>query len=468
VGALMASPQHTASRPITRRGVLKAGAFAVGNLTLADLLRLRARAGTPPSTDTAVILLWLPGGPPHMETYDLKPNAPSEFRGAFRPIPTVVPGLEVCEHLPLHAAHADRFTIVRSIAHEFADHGGGHKRFLTGRIPAEPTGFVNDAPMVGSIVAKSREAVDRGVPNYVACTDPGRGGVDVFSFGAAYLGPSYTPFMVTGNPGAADFKVDGLAIDAGFADRIADRTRMRQSFDRLRRDVERSGAIDAMDTFDRRALELLLSGKARAAFDLSREDPRLRDRYGRHAWGQRCLLARRLVEAGCDFVTMVLENPVPAGQPFPPGVIYNWDSHAVNGHIFDDALYRLPLYDQAVTALVNDLHARRLTERVLLIVTGEFGRTPRITYDKGRPGRDHWPSAMSMLVCGGGMRTGQVVGATDARGEAPRERPLTPNDLWATMYRHLGIDPERNFPDSRGRPLAVLPFGEPIRELLPA
>jgi len=226
--------------------------------------------------------------------------------------------------------------------------------------------------------------------------------------------------------------------------------------------------MNAMDTFDRRALELVVSDNARVAFDLSREDPRLRDRYGRHAWGQRCLLARRLVEAGCDFVTMVLENPVPAGQPFPTGVIYNWDSHAVNGHIFADACYRLPLYDQAVTALVDDLHTRGLTQRVLLIVTGEFGRTPRITYDNGRPGRDHWPSAMSMLVSGAGMKTGQVVGATDARGEAPKERPLTPNDLWATMYRHLGIDPERSFPDSRGRPLPILPFGEPIRELLPA
>jgi Protein of unknown function (DUF1501) len=453
---------------VSRRGFLRAGAFAVGGLSLADLYRLRAEAGQTGEKDTAVILLWLPGGPPHMETYDLKPDAPSDYRGDFKPIPTVVPGLDVCEHLPLHAKLADKFTIVRTIAHEFADHGGGHKRFLTGRAPAEPTGFINDAPMVGSIVAKAREGTDRGVPNYVACTDPGRNGVDVFSFGAAYLGPSYTPFTVAGNPGAADFKVNGLEIDAGFADRIGDRRKLLQGFDHLRRDLDRSGSIDALDTFDRRALGLLLSDKARVAFDLNREDPRLRDRYGRHAWGQRCLLARRLVESGCDFVTMVLENPVPQGQPFPTGVIYNWDSHAVNGHIFDDARYRLPLYDQAITALVEELHARALTERVLLIVAGEFGRTPRISYDKGRPGRDHWPQAMSMLLCGGGMRTGQVVGSTDSRGERPKDRPLSPNDLWATMYRHLGIDPTREFLDGRGRPLPILPFGAPIRELLPA
>jgi hypothetical protein len=456
------------SDPTSRRGFLRAGAFALGSLSLSDLYRLRAETSSTSSPATAVILLWLPGGPPHMETYDLKPDAPAEFRGEFRPIPTVVPGLDVCEHLPLHAKLADRFTIVRSVAHEFADHGGGHKRFLTGRLPAEPTGFINDAPMIGSVVAKAREGRDAGVPNYVAGADPGRTGVDVFSFGAAYLGPSYTPFTVGGNPGAPDFRVEGLAFPAGQAERLDDRARLLRGFDRLRRDAERSGTLDALDTFDRRAFGLITSDSARRAFDLSREDPRLRDRYGRHAWGQRALLARRLVEAGCDFVTMVLENPVPSGQPFPAGVIYNWDSHAVNGHIFDDARYRLPLYDQAVTALVEDLHARGLTERVMLIVTGEFGRTPRLSYDKGRPGRDHWPSAMSMLVCGGGMRTGQVVGSTDSRGERPKDRPLTPNDLWATVYRHLGIDPERSFPDGRGRPMPILPFGEPIRELLPA
>jgi hypothetical protein len=452
----------------SRRSLLRAGAFALGSFGLSDLLRLRAKAETNAAKSTSVILLWLPGGPPHMETYDLKPDAPSEYRGEFRPIPTVVPGLDLCEHLPLHARIADKFTIVRSVAHEFADHGGGHKRFLTGRAPAEPTGFVNDAPMVGSIVAKAREGRDAGVPQYVACTDPGRTGVDVFSFGAAYLGPAYTPFTVAGNPGSPEFRVEGLALPAGAEDRLDDRERLLRGFDRLRRDAERSGALDALDEFDRRAFGLVTSEAARRAFDLSREDPRLRDRYGRHAWGQRALLARRLVEAGCDFVTMVLENPVPSGRPFPPGVIYNWDSHAVNGHIFDDARFRLPLYDQAVTALVEDLHARGLTERVLLLATGEFGRTPRLSYDNGRPGRDHWPGAMSMLVCGGGMRTGQVVGLTDARGEAPKSRPLSPNDLWATVYRHLGIDPEQAFSDGRGRPMPILPFGESIRELLPA
>lgn len=462
-------PDRSAS--VSRRGFLRSGMLSLGGLTLADLLRIRAAGGqTSTGPDTSVILLWLPGGPPHMETYDLKPDAPKEYRGEFRPIPTAVPGLDVCELMPRHAKLADRFNIVRSVAHEFADHGGGHKRFLTGRLPAEPTGFVNDAPMVGSIVAKVREGRDVGVPNYVAGADPGRTGVDVFSFGAAYLGQGPTPFTIGGDPGDPAFRVAELALDPGMAERLKARTRLLAGFDAFRRGMDRDpdGVVAAMDEFDRRALSLLLSDRARRAFDLSREDPKLRDRYGRHAWGQRALLARRLVEAGCSFVTMVLENPVPSGKPYPPGVIYNWDSHAVNGHIFDDARYRLPIYDQAVTALVEDLHDRRLTEEVFLIVTGEFGRTPRISYDKGRPGRDHWPAAMSMLLCGGGMRTGQVIGSTDRLGERPKDRPLTPNDLWATMYRHLGIDPDLAFPDHNGRPMPILPFGEPIRELLPA
>ncbi len=450
---------------------MEAGSLFFGGLALGDLLRLQALAKSTgrslPNEENAVILLWLPGGPPHMETYDLKPNAPAEFRGEFRPIPTIVPGLEICEHLPKHAQMADKFTLVRSIAHEFADHGGGHKRFLTGRIPKSPVEFVNDAPMVGSIVAKMREGLDRGVPNYVAGADPGRTGVDVFSFGSAYLGQTTHPFILGGDPSSPTFKVDHLGLAPEMAHRLDDRVHLREGFDRLRRDVDRSGVVESMDDFDRKALALLTSTRARDAFDLSREDPRLRDRYGRHAWGHRALLARRLVEAGCSFVTMVLENPVPPGQTMPTGVIYNWDSHAVNGHIFDDARYRLPVYDQAVTALIEDLYARGLDRRVLLIVTGEFGRTPRLSAVNGRPGRDHWPSAMSLLISGGGMRTGQVVGATDAKGERPKERPLTPNDLWATMYRHLGIDPEHSFPDHAGRPMPILPFGEAISELLP-
>jgi hypothetical protein len=446
--------------PVSRRTALQiggAGSLGIG-LGLSDLVRLRAAtadearaSGHPaPAQDTSVIFVWLPGGPPHLETYDMKPDAPAEYRGELRPIATNVPGLDVCELLPLHARVADKFTLLRSVAHEFADHGGGHKRFLTGRLPKEPTGFVNDAPCVGSFVARLREGRGHGVPDYIAGADGGRTGVDVFSFGAAYLGQAATPFMVGGDPS-----------------RLDDRVRLLQGFDQLRRQVDAGGGMSALDEFNSKALDLLTSPRAREAFDLAREDAPTRERYGMHAYGQRCLMARRLVEAGASWVTMVLENPLP-NKSLPEGVIYNWDSHAVNGHIFADARVRFPLYDQAVTALVEDIYARGLDRRVLVIVTGEFGRTPRISTYNGRPGRDHWPAAMSILLCGGGMRTGQVIGATNARGEFPVERRLTPNDLWATVYRHLGIDFELAFPDYQGRPMPILPFGEPIAELLPA
>jgi hypothetical protein len=454
---------------MTRRHFLGAGAFGVGALGMPDLFRLRAAASEPTANDdTAVILLWLPGGAPHMEMYDLKPDAPADYRGEFRPIRTNVPGLDVGEHLPLHAKCADKYAIVRSVHHTFSDHGGGHKRFLTGRDPMSPVGFVNDYPMVGSFVSKVREGRNVGLPNYVAGVDGGRQQVDTFSFGAAYLGQATTPFTFSGDPAEAKFGVENLSIPAALADKLPDRQSLLKRFDTARRELDTTGSMTAMDAFTRKAVELVTSPKARDAFDLSREPRPVRERYGMHRYGQRCLLARRLVEAGCSFVTMVLENPSPPGESFPKDVTYNWDSHAVNCHIFTDAKYRLPYYDRAVTALIEDLYARGLDRRVMLIVTGEFGRTPKLEYQKSdnRPGRDHWPQSMSLLVAGGGMRVGQVVGSTDSKGAHPKDRPLSPNDLWATMYNHLGIDPERTFPDHTGRPMPILPDGEPIRELV--
>jgi hypothetical protein len=464
--------------PVSRRSVLEAGSLGLGMLGLSDILRLKANAAETSSRrtakdDTSIIFIWLPGGPPHMEMYDMKPDAPEEYRGLFKPVPTNVKGIDVCELLPLHTKCADRYTIVRSVAHEFADHGGGHKRFLTGRMPARPDGFVNDAPAVGSIVAKCREHYATGLPNYISGTEPGRAGVDVYSFGAAYLGPSYTPFNVPGDPSEANFSVKNLSVDQSASERLDDRTSLLKGFDRLRRNIDDSGVMHAMDQFNQQALTMLTSDQARTAFDLSKESDALRDRYGRHAWGQRALMARRLVEAGCSFVTMVMENPYQSGVEWLKAGTYNWDSHAVNCDIFADAKVRFPIYDQAVTALVEDIYNRGLDRKVMLVVTGEFGRTPRVNSQTGtqtgvsQPGRDHWPQAMSMLLAGGGMRTGQVVGSTNAKGEEPKERPLTPNDLWATVYRHLGIDWTQSFLDHSGRPMPILPFGEPISELLP-
>jgi hypothetical protein len=407
-----------------------------------------------------------------MEMYDMKPEAPSDYRGEFRPIGTNVSGIDVCELLPRHAKIADKYTLIRSVAHDFSDHGGGHKRFMTGRIPATPTETVNDAPAVGSIVAKMREQKNIGLPNYISGTDAGRAHVDVFAMGSAYLGPSYVPFNIPGDPSQPNFQVQNVGLSSEMSDRLGDRQRLLSGFDQLRREVDRTGKMEAMDTFGRKAVELLTSPRAREAFDLSREPAALRERYGHHAWGHQALLARRLVEAGCSFVTMVMENPYQSGVPWLKAGTYNWDSHAVNCHLFEDARVRFPIYDQAITALVEDLYDRGLDRDALLVVTGEFGRTPRISTTTGsqtgvlQPGRDHWPNAMSILVAGGGMRTGQLVGSTNHLGEHPQDRPLTPNDLWATVYRHLGIDTQTTFPDRNGRPMPILPFGAPIEELL--
>lgn len=460
---------------MSRRSFLSTGTLGIGGLGLGDLLRLRADAAQtrPPvaDTDTSIIFVWLPGGPPHMEMYDMKPDAPAEYRGRFSPVNSNVPGIDVCELMPRHAKIADQYNVIRSVAHTFADHGGGHKRFLTGRDPLEPTGFVNDFPMAGSFVAKERSNRRTGIPNYICGSSRGNGNVDAFSFGAAYLGPSYTPFTFTGDPSDPKFTVKNISLDETMTNRLEDRVQLLGGLDRLRREVDSSGVIDSMDQFNADALDLLMSTQTRDAFDLSQESEELKDRYGRHAWGYRALLARRLVEAGSSFVTVVMENAYVSPIRYPKYAVFNWDSHAVNGHIFEDALVRLPVYDQAITALIEDIYNRGLDKKVLLVVTGEFGRTPRITYANGtrskekQPGRDHWPQAMSMLVSGGGMPTGQVIGSTNSRGEHPHTRPLTPNDLWATVYRHLGIDYDRTYIDNAGRPMPILPYGEPITEL---
>ena len=453
--------------PFSRRSFLQMGALGVGGLGLSDVMRARAAAGNVTAApDTSVIFIWLAGGPSHLETYDMKPDAPEEYRGQFRPISTNVPGMDVCELLPLHAKCADKYTLIRSICHTFNDHGGGSKRVMTGRIPATPTETVNDSPSVTSIVAKMREKFEIGFPNCIAGTDGGRDKVDTYAMGAAYLGQKYAPFIVGGDPSKSNFEVKNLTLHPDLtADRLEDRMHLLHGLDRLRRDIDSNKVFSSMDSFNQQAVSLLTSPKAREAFDLSREPQSLRDRYGKHSWGQRALLARRLVEADCSFVTMVLENPN------VDGCFYNWDTHAVNHDHFKDAVKRSPIYDQAITALIEDLHERSLTKKVLLVVTGEFGRSPRISKSTGkdglmRYGREHWPQAMSVLVCGGGMRHGQVVGATNRLGEHPVSRPLTPNDLWATVYHHLGINPHEAITDYTGRPQHILPFGEPIRELI--
>lgn len=455
--------------PMSRRSFLQAGYMALGGMGLADLLRQRVLANSlnPQAgnrEDTAVIFIWLLGGPSHMETYDMKPNAPSDYRGQLNPIATRTPGMEICELLPLHAKVADKFSIIRSISHEDSQHARGSVRFLSGR-KTQSVNPVSEFPTVGPIVAKMREHRRVGVPNYVASSPRAYGG------GSAYLGESAMPFVVGGNPGAPGYSVPNLSVSNSVKDRLDDRLGLLQSFDNFRRDVDLHGSMEALDNINEQALGMLTSDKARQAFDLSQESEATRDRYGRHKWGQRALLARRLVEAGTSFVTMYMNNPdIPGTQK--NRIHSNWDIHAINGDLYYDLSVRMPPFDRAVSALIEDIYARGLDKRVLLVVSGEFGRTPRIDVKPGtkskvmQPGRDHWPGAMSVLVSGGGAPMGQVIGSTTAKGEYAKDNKLDPNDLLATVYHFMGIDQNHEFLDRSGRPMPILPHGSPIKELI--
>jgi hypothetical protein len=418
-----------------------------------------------------VIVVWLRGGASHLETYDPKPNASSDYRGPFAPIATNNAGLQISELLPRHARIADKFTILRSMAHTGGGHPAGSLQLLSGDPDAQ------DKPEPGypdfmTVAHYLRRPAGRALPNYVGVNAITR--YDSFTIaGPAYLGPSYEPFKVSGDPSDPRFEVPNIGRgDARQTERFNERVGLRRRLDGLRRVVDRLGTIEAVDSFEAQALNLLTSPAAAQAFDLSREDPKLRARYGLNQWGQQCLLARRLVEAGVELITTTFDGPL-------CGRVANWDDHAVNHHVFDALKFRAPTFDQAVTALIEDLYERGLDRRVLLVVTGEFGRTPRISYVASsgggvasaaqgvvQPGRDHWPNANSMLFAGGGIETAQVIGATDSRGEEVVERRVGPGDFLATIYRHLGIDAERvALPDRSGRPVPILREGAPIPEL---
>jgi uncharacterized protein (DUF1501 family) len=456
----------------TRREFLRVGLAAFGSLSLPGLLRLRAETGGEASREhTAVIVVWLRGGMSHLDTYDPKPDAPSEYRGPFAPIATNVPGLRVTELLPRHARIADRFTLLRSLAHTGGGHPSGSLQLLTGDAdPQDKPGPV--LPDFMSVAHHLRRDPAHRLPNYVGVNPIST--YDNFTIaGAAYLGASCEPFRVMGDPSAPSFEVPNIGLSApGQLQQFRERVGLRDRFDIMRRELDRSGTMQAMDAFQQQALGLLTSPEARRAFDLSLEPDPVRDRYGRNAWGHQCLMARRLVEAGVEVVTTTFDGPL-------CGRVANWDDHAVNQHVFEALQFRIPVFDQAVTALIEDIYSRGLDRRVLIIVTGEFGRTPRISYVASsgggvasapagtvQPGRDHWPRAGSMLFAGGGIATGQVIGATDRRGEDVVSRRMSPQDFLATVYRHLGIDWEnvalRNF---SGRPVPIVTDGRPVAEL---
>jgi hypothetical protein len=363
------------------------------------------------------------------------------------------------ELLPRLAAISDKFSLLRSLCHEASCHANGPQRLFSGHYTPRQE-FRPEHPDCLAIANYLRWRPGRSIPNYVGLTTYGLEPGPVSAIGPAYLGGKYAPFAVVGDP-ARPGTTGGLEADAG--GRLVSRRGLLAG---LGRDLAGHAPQD-MNEFHRQALDILARPDARRAFDLDREPATVRDRYGRTAWGQQCLVARRLIEAGVDLVTVTLAGSEAGGAGA------NWDDHAVNCHIFDALLKRSENFDRCIWALLTDLHDRGLAGRVMVVVTGEFGRTPQISRAVGsvtkveQPGRDHWPAAMSMLFSGGGMAGGQVIGATDRLGRHPVRRQVGPWDFIATLYTHLGIAAgSASVPDPTGRPVPVLPEGEPIAELV--
>jgi hypothetical protein len=443
-----ANDRHRYCDGLTRRSFLRAGLLGAAGLALPDLLRLRAQTADAGRTsrDTAVILIWLDGGPTHMDTYDLKPDAPAEYRGPLRHTATNVPGLDICNLMPRQARVMDKLAVVRSLHHTTGDHFAGAHWMLTGYHGSTAARLDPMYPSAGSITARVRGANRPGMPAYVAVPVAASVGLVPGYNSGAYLGTSYNPFQTGSDPNNPNFSVNNLRLPSGVTvGQLEDRRALLTSFDSLRRDVDRSGTMVSMDRFEREAFEMISGPAARTAFDINREDPRTRDRYGRHNWGQSTLLARRLVEAGVSFVTVHMGG---------------WDDHAQIERAMQS---KLPIYDRAVASLVEDLTDRGLYERVAICVCGEFGRTPRVNQDAGR---DHWGQSGFCILGGGGLRTGLAVGATNARGEHPAAAAVSPGDMLATLYHVLGIDTRQTFIDRSGRPHPILHEGRPIPELV--
>lgn len=444
--------------PLSRRGFLRLGALALGGLHWPRLVQAQH---APRSRTTSVILFWMWGGPSQFETFDPKPAAPAEYRGPFRPIPTTVPGMDICELFPQIAAQGRHIALVRSLHHTMASHNDGSIEVLTGKTPAvaDPTSTArSEHPDFGMIASRMRGTRPDGLPQYVGIPN------QPFMTRPMYLGLQHQGFAA-GDPSAAGYAPPNLGLHGGVTvEQFSHRQELLTRFDQLRQAIDVEGRLEGTDRLRGAAFQLLANPQIASAFDIGREDPRLRDRYGRHLWGQSCLLARRLAEAGAGVVTIDALAPE-RGRP----IYFSWDDHAdaqPGWDLAEGMRWRAGFMDQAISALIDDIHQRGLDQDVLVLALGEFGRTPRLTSLNGKMGRDHWPQSMCALVSGGGMRMGQVIGATNSRGEHPSQRPLTPQDLLATVYHHLGIDSRHEFRDFSGRPIAILGSGQPIRELV--
>jgi len=444
---------------LTRRSFVQMGLAGMASVGLPQILRAKEASVERghPSKNTSIILLWLDGGPGHLDLYDMKPQAPAEYRGIWNPIRTNVDGIEISELFPLQAKCADKFSLVRSLHHNTGDHFTAGHYMLTGRGGVSGADTQGKSPFIGSIATKLTGPREPGMPPYVAVPYGMSIGIRPGYFGANYVGAAHNPFETEGDPGSPNFQVQNLQVPGGMTvDRLGDRASLAKHFDRLRRDVETTGMLESMDRFDQQAVDLVTGSAARRAFDISLEDPRVRSRYGQHSWAQSTLLARRLVEAGSTFVTVHFGG---------------WDHH---WDLKSGMERNLPIIDSLVSALLEDLTQRGMYDDVLVMLCGEFSRTPRMNnggnggapMSMGTPGRDHWGNAMFCLLAGGGVKGGRVVGSTNRLGEVPQDRPVTPADLHHTMFHVLGIDPNVSFLNHSGRPTAALEPGAVIQELL--
>jgi len=436
---------------VTRRDSLQLGLGALLGTGLVDGLRAlgesRPEGSSPVAKAQRCILIWMDGGPTHFETFDPKPDAPLEFRGEFSAIDTAVSGVQFSEHMVKLAASLNDFSMIRSIRHDQGNHGAGNHYMMTGAPPRIPVGcgaFVSFHPSMGSVVAKELGR-DNGLPPYFSMPEMSRSG------GPSFLGAKYAPFVVGDDPNRENFKVRDVALPRDLTDaRFGSRTELRARVDRMIR-LNDEAAADPVAAFDEYFQQgYNLAPDAQKAFDIGQESDETRARYGRNGFGQRCLLARRLVEAGVPFVTV-----------YDGG----WDHHR---DLFASLRKRLPDWDNTVATLIQDLKERGLLESTLVVALGEFGRTPKISTLSGedKPGRDHWANAMSVLMAGGGTPGGTVVGATDRKGFSAVDRVLSPENFVSTIYHKLGIDPGKVVYTPQGRPTHLVSDPMPIAELI--
>jgi hypothetical protein len=430
-----------------RRDFLQIGSLGIAGLSLPNLLRSRAAAAESRASKSckSVILYWLDGGPTHFETYDPKPDAPAEYRGPLGTIKTKVPGIVLSELLVEHAKVMDKVSILRSVHHDNGDHFAAGHWMLTGYHGSNAADLDPKFPSVGAIVSRIKGPNRPNMPSYVAVPYAATIGLRPGYMSAAYLGVPYNPFDA-GDPSQPNYEVQNINLPGGLTkDRFGDRKGLLGDLDGLRREVDQTGLMKGLDSFNQQAFEMITGPEVRKAFDINKEDPKLRDRYGRDSYGQSALLARRLVEAGVTFVN-----------------IHNggWDHHDQIGPAMKS---RLPTMDQSIATLIDDLSNRGLLDDTIVAVMGEFGRTPRINQSAGR---DHWGNVMSVLLGGGGLKGGQVVGASNLKGEFPADQPLTPADVLATIYKVLDIDLDTHFVNRSGRPISINNYGQPIRQLM--